>query len=156
MGQCGCGDMNLRYVHQIEETPVTLGIDTYFGCHDCDTPMGVVVLVFDPSGVKEWVSHYAWTPTQSIRADEYGGNDGFGITVPFIGREDLKAACKDEDLLDVDLSEYDSLADLLDERGLSLLRAAWDHRLKTFDDERKRRTAAATGGDGDGALAAGE
>jgi hypothetical protein len=154
MGQCGCGDMNLRYVHRIEKTPVTLGIDTYFGCDGCETPLGVVVMVFDPAGVKEWVDHFAWTPTETVQADEYGGNDGRGIVIPFIGREDLMAACNDEDLSDIELDEYGSLKDVLDQYGLRLLRAAWDHRLKAFDAERKRwreRTDAAANRTTDGA-----
>lgn len=128
MGQCGCGDMNLVEAIAIEGTEATLGIDQYHGCQYCNNPLGYTLMVFDPAGVERWVRGYGGKPTsESITPDEDGGNHGHGIWLPFIGREDLMDAAREDDELGlIDLAEYGTLCDLLDEYGLRLLRAAWE------------------------------
>lgn len=132
MGQCGCGDMNLTAAYPVAGTDAVLGIDEYWGCRECGTPLGIVVLLFDPKGREEWVEVSGLKLGPAFEAGEYGGGPAgelFGLTLPFVGQDDLVAAVREgEELKNVRLEDYETLADLLSDWGLELLQEAFAHR----------------------------
>lgn len=126
LGQCGCGDMWLTQAHPIAETEIILAVDEYHGCRECSTPLGFRLYLFNPEGWQEWGQEWSGLkPGVPVQADENGGNAGFGITLPFLGKGDLlRAVREDEELSQISLEDYGSLEDLLADWGLLLLQEA--------------------------------
>lgn len=133
MCECNCGELNLVAAHPIEGTDAVLGLHLYPGCSGCGTPIGVTAHLFDPEGWRDWGTEgfSGIKLGEPIKPDAYGGCDGYGLRLPLIGKAELvKAARTDEELKEIDLSDYDSLGDLLEQWGLVLLQEALRHREK--------------------------
>ena len=125
MGQCGCGDLHIIAAFPVPGTDGILAVDEYHGCQGCDTPAGFRLFFFDREGWEEYSWCFSGTLGEPLEPDAFGGRDGFGERFPFVGRHELmKAARQGEELRDVDPAEYASVADLVDQWGLTLLQEA--------------------------------
>lgn len=133
MGECGCGDLYLRRGRRVEGTEGVLAADVYQGCRYCNSPLAVRLYFFDEQGWQEWGDGVPMAET--MEPDEFGGNDGHGWHVTLFGRDELvQAAREDEELSRVRLDDYSSLADLLSEWGLHLLKRALARREERGDE----------------------
>lgn len=125
MCQCGCGDTNVQAAFQIEGTKIVLGFQIFPGCRDCDYGPGVAVTVYDSPDVL-WLDG---VKIQKVKADEFGGNQGVGISVPVFDLEDLVAAAETVEKTS-SIESYVSLAEWLEEHGYEFLRDAISRREK--------------------------
>lgn len=121
MCECGCGELVASKALRVQDT--ILVIEEYPGCRYCHTGMAVVLHFFDSEDhAREFIDDM---PIEPITADEYGANNGRGEMIPMVGKEELKkAAAVIHSRIDVRLSDYDSLADVIDDIGLDLLQEA--------------------------------
>lgn len=133
MGSCGCGDFAYDEAYKVGKN--LMAIQLYSGCGYCGTPVGVVLHLLTPAAAKEWDVE----ATATFKPDEaYGYAD---ISVPVIHPDDLAAAARSKEFKDVlgddiDLSEYDTLGDLLEDCGLTLLQIAMDMTLNKWRKEK--------------------
>ncbi len=114
MGECGCGDMNVWKAFRIAPNTYLL-IEKYLGCRYCGTPLGTVIHVVSRKEALEWV---AAEEIEELKPDNLGLRE---ITVPFLDAGSLVKAAEINGMGSDELTEYDSLADVLDECGFSLM-----------------------------------
>ena len=128
MGVCGCGDFNgARWAVTVKGR--VLAVSEYDGCNNgCAAPLGFSVHLLTKARAREWDIE----PTGEWAPDEYGWSEQF---LNFFSQDELVAAARE---MDVDLSDYDSLADVLEEVGLDLMREAWRRTKEHEADLRKR------------------
>jgi len=132
MGQCGCGDINLIAARPVPGTDGVLAVDEYRGCRECETPIGLMLFFFNPEGQERWVEGWSGMRLGApLEPSENGEDGGYGWVFPFIGQSELvKAAREHEGLKDVHPSNYETLAELLSDWGLTLLQEAMARRPK--------------------------
>lgn len=125
MGVCGCADFNgVRWAVTVGD--FVLAASDYRGCNSgCDTPVGFSIHLMTREAASEWGVEPTgeWTPTSSI----IGWEEQF---LNLFSPSQIVAAAREIEKEDhIDLSEYDSLADVLSDVALDLIRAAWDRQL---------------------------
>lgn len=123
MGQCGCGDFTYNKAHKVGGK--ILAQQIYYGCQYCDTPAGVVLHLMSPKEAKNW----GVTPEGHFPMDTDSKDYGM-LCIPVIHPTQLVEAARHPEFEsmcgEIDLSEYDSLAELLQDIGLPLLQVAMD------------------------------
>ncbi len=131
MGSCGCGDFAYDDAYQVGKN--LLAVQVYQGCGYCDTPIGVVLHLMTPKEAKNWDA----TATEKFDPGEDGYAD---LHIPVIHPEDLIAAARSQEFRDeygdLDLTEYDNLADVLKDCGPYLLQIATDLTLGKWRKEK--------------------
>lgn len=117
MCECTCGDIKQDVVLQIGDA--TIMVDAYMGCRDCAELIGFDVRAFNPEGRKEWVSR----EPRDVSPDEYGVIPS-ASSFEMFSLDDLKEAA-DEWGKPLDVTEYETISDWLDDVGLQLLQSAF-------------------------------
>ncbi len=113
MGECGCGEMNI--VDSFLVGNKILAVDLYHGCRYCsENPLGIVLHIFTKEDAKNWDID----PKEQFKPEKFGSGEK---AYPFIGKEDLIAACKK---YEAEFEAYSSLIDFMEERGLDILQDA--------------------------------
>lgn len=130
MGTCGCGDFDdVRWAVRVGE--YILAASDYDGCNNgCAAPLGFDIHLMTANGAAMW----GVEPTGEWTPGEYGEDvQHLNLFSP----DELAAAAREiEARENINLAEYDSLGDLLDDIGLDLMRAAWK---RTRDREQELR-----------------
>ena len=120
MGACGCGDFYADKVYKLP-SGTWVAIQLYPGCRDCDTPLGVMVHVFNAKGAKDW--RLADGEVEHVTPDEYGALLG---GLPMLTPDDLLTAVKE---IGYEVGEgkdqYATLAEYIEDQGRELLRSAF-------------------------------
>ncbi len=117
MCQCGCGDTAIERAFKVDRGP-TIGYQVYRGCKDCHAGIGVDLYFYNSEGARDWCR--GSVTEKAPKGDEYGGNNGAGIALPLFDVADLVEESKSLE----PISEYDSLADWLEDFGLDLIQGA--------------------------------
>ena len=137
MCECSCAAQPYLTATRIDGTDVVLAVQVFPGCKDCDYGPGVSVAIFDSPTVEL----IEGLKLESIKADEYGGNSGYGLSVPVLDGEDLIAEARElcpKGTIGPGEDEYESLADWLDDNWDSLLRGAVHRRLDRWAKQREQ------------------
>lgn len=132
MGSCGCGDFSgVRWAVTVGGR--VLAVSEYDGCNNgCAAPLGFTVHLMTKRGAKE----LGIEPTGEWKPEEHYGAGQF---LNFFSQDELAAAAREIEGKDpINLSDYDSLGDLLDEIGLDLIRKAWELTQKREAELRER------------------
>lgn len=118
MGECGCGSMNPIAAYKVGRN--VLVIDEYWGCKDCDTPIGITLHIFSPSKAAEVLDRKVTEKFQPEPPTSWSEK-----VIGFIGEKELlDAAEKFED----GWKEYDTFRDFLCDFGLEFLQEAMKKR----------------------------
>ena len=124
MCQCGCAEKPFAEAFQITGSKVTIAYQIFPGCGDCDYGPGVAFSLFDSPKV-EWLDGVR---IQKIKPDEYGANEGIGISVGLLDLQDLRKAAKElwaeAQIRPGDDNHYASLDDWLCDYGQRMLENA--------------------------------
>jgi hypothetical protein len=116
MCECPCGEFDSVAAFALGEHVVA--IERYPGCDNCHTPTGVAVHVVTPERAQDWEI----TPTEEAALGDFGW---WQIAIPLVGVGELVDAAEEmEKRGEIDPSDYDSLADLLETHGHDLVRGA--------------------------------
>ena len=135
-GPCGCAEMSIERAWRLRDGTV-LALDEYHGCKQCHQGIGVM-LYFFPSERSEWledaVIENAPTPNQ------YGGNNGLGISVDLLEVQDLVAALPiiEETCGSITADDgygYATIEDWLTDNGIHLIRQAFTMRAQRLRQE---------------------
>jgi hypothetical protein len=120
MGSCGCGDVDgARWAVTVGGRVLVLS--EYDGCNNgCDAPLGFELQIMTKTEAKRW---WDIKPTGEWKPGDDNGSRQF---LNFFSQAHLADAAREiEKEEPFDLSDYDSLGDLLEEIGLNLMRRAW-------------------------------
>lgn len=120
MGECGCGEFYPDKVYRVRD--LYLGLQYYLACDNCKTPVGVVAYLMDEIDAAHW--------DMVERAREWPRKSE--VFLPFFDHNCLVKAAQ---VMDVDLEAHLTLADLLTDHGLDLVRKAFE----IYREERKLR-----------------
>jgi len=101
-----------------------LAFSLYPGCEECFRGIGVVIYVFDKEGERHWLGDVE-TPALP-KADEFGGNEGMGISIPIVDIDKILDHARAIDVVDDDISDYETTADFLDDKLQRILH--WNSR----------------------------
>lgn len=118
MGNCGCGDFS-GAIWAVTIGNRVLAVSRYDGCTYCDGPLGYSVHLMTKAAAKEWRIEPSgeWTPEAPLGWSEHFLN-------MFSQGQLATAAQTIQEREKIDLSEYDSLGDLLRDIGLDVIHEA--------------------------------
>jgi hypothetical protein len=113
MCECGCGAINPIAAYQIGNS--ILIIDEYYGCKDCNNPIGFTLHIFSKKEAKEWIDFKPeiFKPKPPISWDYKNFS--------FIGKNELMSASEE---YEKEFKEYDTLKDFMCDFGLEILQTA--------------------------------
>ena len=144
MFQCGCGDTYIEKGYELPDGTI-VAYDVYHGCQDCHPGPGISIYAYpNRKAGRMWLSG---AKIEKYAPDEFGGNEGRGISFGLFEVEDLVAEA--EELVTVESGEigpsedqYATIQDWLNDFGLRLVQGAmrrYPQRIKAEDAERKKR-----------------
>lgn len=129
MGGCGCGDFAFDVTRKVGKSH--MAIQVYPGCGNCNSPVEVVLHLMTLKEARNWGAE----ATEEFKPGEDGYAD---FHMPVIDPDDLIEAAKSVDFADlvgeINLADYDNLADVLADVGRPLLEIAIEMTLKKWRD----------------------
>lgn len=119
MCECGCGDFKPYKAYRVGE--IVLVVEIYHGCASCNNPIDVALHVMTPEYAKEWDIDAAALP--EFKPDSHGHDQRY---FPLVGQEDIVELAEKNEL---NIAEYENMADFLRDHGLDLLQGGLQIRL---------------------------
>lgn len=123
MGTCGCGDFYSERAVRLGENGPVVSFNVYTGCRYCEPMFSVDTHLLNEQGVNEWLDG---AQIEAVEPDEYGGNNGCGVSIPVFSVHDIVAAIKNLEGEDYDakIEQYASVSEWFEDYGLGILQDA--------------------------------